>query len=187
MDLNKKQTLDNRLQRIANVLLLNASFIDNLGLLNGKMGIAIFFFHYARYTGNEVYERYAGELIDEIYNEINYGTPVDFANGNTGIGWGIEYLIRNSFVEADGDETLKEIDNAVFGASLRMPVMLTPSNDILGYGLYYLVRLYGREQIEDDINILHLKQQLIYLLVDCERLLVHKKYLDENMSGLSAG
>jgi len=59
--------VENRLQRIANVLLLNASFTDNLGLLNGKMGIAIFFYQYARYTGNKVYEDYAGELIDEIY------------------------------------------------------------------------------------------------------------------------
>ena len=51
-----------RLRRIANVLLLNASFIDNPGLLNGKMGIAIFFYHYSRYTKNKIYEDYAGEL-----------------------------------------------------------------------------------------------------------------------------
>ena len=38
IDQNK---VENRLQHIANVLLLNASFTDNLGLFNGKMGIAI--------------------------------------------------------------------------------------------------------------------------------------------------
>jgi hypothetical protein len=88
-------------------------------------------------------------------------------------------------VEADRDETLKEIDNGVFGASLRMPVMISNQNDILGFGLYYLSRLYGREQIEDDISILHLKQILIYLVDDCERLLVHKKFLDVNIPFLN--
>jgi hypothetical protein len=80
--------VENRLQRIANVLLLNASFTENLGLLNGKTGIAIFFYQYARYTGNKVYGDYAGELIDEIYGEINNGTPIGFANGLMGIGGG---------------------------------------------------------------------------------------------------
>jgi len=54
-------------QKIINVLLLNSSFIDNLGLMHGKTGIAIFFFNLARTTKNQIYEDYAGELIDEIY------------------------------------------------------------------------------------------------------------------------
>lgn len=99
-----KSRVDSRLRRSANVLLLNASFIDNLGLLNGKMGIAIFFYHFARYTGSKIFEEYASELLDEIYEEINTNTPVDFANGLTGVGWGIEYLVKNGFVEADTDE-----------------------------------------------------------------------------------
>ena len=36
--------------RIVNALLLNSGFIDNIGLLHGKMGISIFFFHLARKT-----------------------------------------------------------------------------------------------------------------------------------------
>ena len=35
------ERIDNYLQRIANVLLINASFINNTGLLNGKTGIEI--------------------------------------------------------------------------------------------------------------------------------------------------
>lgn len=105
--------IEDRLRRIANFLLLNASFIDNLGLLNGKMGIAIFFYHYSRYTQNKIFEDYAGELIDEIYEEINVNTPVNFADGLTGIGWGIEYLVKNHFTEGDTDEVLAEIDNTM--------------------------------------------------------------------------
>ena len=86
-------------QKIINTLLLNASFIDNLGLMHGKMGISIFFFHLARQTQNKIYEDYAGELIDEIYEEISANTLVDFENGLAGIGWGIEYLAQNNFIE----------------------------------------------------------------------------------------
>ncbi len=108
MDLSLNTMIGDRLQRIANVLLLNASFLDNPGLLNGKMGIAIFCYHYSRYSKNKIYEDYAGELVDEIYEEINTSTPVDFENGLTGIGWGIEYLVKNGFVQADTDEAWKK-------------------------------------------------------------------------------
>src|SRR5690554_1095395 len=99
---------------ITNTLLLNSSFIDNLGLMHGKMGISICFFHLARQTGNKIYEDYAGELIDEIYDEISIHTPVDFKNGLAGIGWGIEYLAQNGFIEADTDIVLDEFDQQIF-------------------------------------------------------------------------
>jgi len=180
-----KNMVEDRLRRIVNVLLLNASFTDNLGLLNGKMGIAIFFYQYARYTGNKVYENYAGELIDEIYGEINNSTPVGFANGLMGIGWGIEYLVRNGYVDADTDEALSEIDNAVYRSSLHRPFLLDNRDDIFGYGLYYVTRLMGREDDDDNLKTLFKKQHLIYLTDDCERILVQKQFLDYGIDSLS--
>jgi hypothetical protein len=181
IDQNK---VENRLRRIANVLLLNASFTDNLGLLNGKMGIAIFFYQYARYTGNKVYEDYAGELIDEIYEELYNGTPVGFSNGLMGIGWGIEYLVRNGYLEADTDEALAVIDNAVYRSSLHRPFLLDNGNDFFGYGLYYVTRLMGHEDDDDDIKTLFKKQHLIYLTDDCERILVQKQFKDYKIDSL---
>ena len=35
-------------EKISNALMLSSSFIDSIGLLNGKTGIAIYFFHLAR-------------------------------------------------------------------------------------------------------------------------------------------
>jgi hypothetical protein len=92
---------DNQKQRIINLLLLHSSFMNDLGLLNGKMGISIAFFHLFRETGNVVYENYAGELIDEIYEEINVSSSWNFADGLAGIGYGIEYLVSNKFIDAD--------------------------------------------------------------------------------------
>ncbi|MBE0674325.1 MAG: hypothetical protein IH591_06655 [Bacteroidales bacterium] len=173
-----KQKMESRLQRIANVLLLNASFTGNLGLLNGKMGIVIFFYLYSQYTKNELYEKVAGELIDEIYIELNTNLPVDFSGGLMGIGWGIEYLIRGRFLEGDSDEVLKEIDNAVYRAALRTPLLINNDNELFGFGLYYLARLEGRKTDENNLNTIIKKQMLVYLHDDCERLLILDKTFD---------
>jgi len=136
---------EERLSRIANVLILNASFISDLGLLTGKFGIAVFFYHYSRYSGNKLFEDYADELIDEIYGEIHAGCPVDFASGLMGIGWGIEYLVNERFLEADTDQVLKDIDGIVFKASLKNPVLTNDNKELFGFGLYYIARLSRRE------------------------------------------
>lgn len=102
-----------RLQCLVNILLLNAGFIESIGLGKGKLGIAIFFYHYARYTGSKLYEEFADSLLDEVSDQLNTSTPLDFENGLTGIGWGIVYLVKNSFIEGDIDEILNDIDIAI--------------------------------------------------------------------------
>jgi hypothetical protein len=123
--------------KIANALLLSSSFIENLGLLNGKMGIAIYFFHLARSSGNKIYEKYAEELIDEIYDEISTVTPLGFENGLAGIGWGIEYLAENNFIHADTNEVLEEFDDLI---SQEIKKTKCKMMDILGFGFYFLKR-----------------------------------------------
>ncbi len=141
--MNTEESIKTNLQqRIVNTLLLNASFIDNLGLMHGKMGISIFFFHLARKTNNKIYEDYAGELIDEIYEEISVNTPIDFENGLAGIGWGIEYLIQNGFIEADTDEVLEEFDDSIIHElTNNTPDTIDILNGLCGYILYFQSRL----------------------------------------------
>jgi len=182
-----KTRVDLRLRRIADVLLLNGSFTDNPGLLNGKMGIALFFYSYARYSSNKAFEDYAGELIDDIYKSINAQIPVNLSDGLTGIGWGIEYLVKNGYVQADTDEALQEIDVAVYQSMVQRPVLMDNDDAIFSYGFYYLARLQGRENDDDNLNALIKKQQLIYLTDECERLMILKKYLDFNIKSLSMG
>ena len=156
--------------QIINSLLLNASFIDNLGLMHGKMGISIFFFHLARKTKNEIYEDYAGELIDEIYEEITANTPVDFENGLAGIGWGIEYLVQNKFIEADTDEVLEEFDNRIFKELIySTPKEIGLLNGIVGIGAYFLKRIQNPLTNDEKITTLTNKQTLIHVIDELER------------------
>ena len=110
---------NNDLTRIVRQLILNTSFINNLGILNGKMGVAIFFYHYFLYTKDSKYRRFANFLLDEIYEDITIDLCSDFENGLSGIGWGIEYLIQNGFVKGNTNEVLADIDSLVFERDIR--------------------------------------------------------------------
>ena len=107
------------LERISRHMIMHASFLPNIGLYHGKMGIVLFFAHYARYTGNTLYEDFAGEILEEVYEGIHRNLPANFEYGLCGIGWGIEYLLQNGFMEGDADEMLAEIDAYVMERDLR--------------------------------------------------------------------
>lgn len=98
------------LHRIVRYLVINASFTKSLGLFHGKMGLVIFFYHYARYSQSVIYEEFAGELLDEIHEDIHIDMPIDFENGLSGIAWGIEYLRQSGFVEGETVEVLTDIN-----------------------------------------------------------------------------
>lgn len=106
-------TNDDLLHRIANYLVINASFTCSLGLFHGKMGIVIFFYYYARYSQNPVFEEFADELLDEVYEEVHMDMPVGLENGLCGIAWGIQYLNQHGFIEGDMGEVLSDIDERI--------------------------------------------------------------------------
>ena len=106
------------LEKIANHYLFYGSFHSDLGLYNGKMGMVIFFFHYARYTGNSLYEDFAEEFLNEILENLHTETPISFKRGLAGIGWGMLYLIKQGFMETDIQETFKDMDDKVMEYNL---------------------------------------------------------------------
>ena len=129
------------LERIANHLIINSSFLDDLGLFHGKMGIVIFFYHYSRYTNNPIYEEFAGELLDEVYEDIHRGMSFDFENGLCGIGWGIEYLLQNGYIEGDSDEILEDIDRKIMEYDPRRITDTTFRSGFPGLSCYIRTRL----------------------------------------------
>ena len=106
----RKPNMKNVLQKIANTILLNAGKIQTIGLLDGKMGISLFLYHYSQIDGNKVYQDFADELLEEVSNGMSRNTvPVNFSQGLTGIGWGIRHLIEKKFVDANTD-VLSDVD-----------------------------------------------------------------------------
>lgn len=151
--------------KIAN-LLIKGNKIDNIGLLDGKTGLAIYFFQLARTHHNEEYSLYASELLDEVIDSVNSSMPMDFATGLTGIGWGIEYLIQNKFIEADADEVLEELDASVCNFFIFNDL---PLEDIISVGRYYVSRLIYRIEDEQSDAALEIKYNVILLIDELER------------------
>lgn len=137
MEENKNELL----QCIANHLIINVGFLDNLGLYHGKTGIILFFVHYARFTGNPIYDEIAGELLDEIIEEIHDGIATDFENGLSGIGWGLLYLLKNKFMDGNPDEILEDIDKKLMEINLPRLTDFSIERGLAGISIYLSARL----------------------------------------------
>lgn len=128
------------LTRIANYLMMNASFQDDLGIYHGKMGCVLFFAHYSRYMGQLCYVEFASELLDEIYADLNERTPVDFAHGLCGIAWGIEYLVQQDFTQGDTGDILEDLNRKIME---RDPLRIQDLSFEKGLeGIAYYIRVH---------------------------------------------
>nr|WP_302829740.1 alpha-1,2-fucosyltransferase [uncultured Bacteroides sp.] len=122
-------------------LMLEHVGTDDLGLYNGKMGLIIFFYHYARLFNNPWYEEYAAGLLDELYEDIHWELPVNFSSGLCGIGWGIEYLVQQGFVSGCTDDVLSDLDKKVMERDLRRIEDASLASGLRGIACYVASRL----------------------------------------------
>ena len=134
------------IQYIADTLIVNGTIVDCPGLLYGKMGIAIFFMHYFRYTKIDAYRDYAIDLIKEIQNQIHADMSTDYGRGLSGIGAGIEYLAQNGFLNENTNDILSDIDNKII-MSIKSghDNSYNMAEEITGAGLYLLWRISNPE------------------------------------------
>ena len=140
------------------MLLLNGTLTECPGLVHGKMGIAVFFFHYAKYTGNELFADYAMDLIGEMLNQIHVNSPADYERGIVGIGVGIDYLIRSDFLKVE-DDICEDFDQRMVRAVLYDPwTDFSKYGSLTGYGRYWMSRLRYQAPAEQA------RQCLLYII-----------------------
>ena len=125
-------------ERIVNHLVMASSLTPDIGLYHGKMGIVIALCRYARFAQKPIYDDFAGELLDGTVRCIYVGTNYDFENGLAGIGWGIEYLLQNHFMEGDSNVVLRNINEHIMKYDVRR--MADESVEEGLTGIYYYVQ-----------------------------------------------
>lgn len=143
MNLMEFYDSSNQEMNIVHHLIMKSPFHANLGLMEGKMGIAIMFFLYSKKKNNKVYADFASELLDEIWAEIDVNLGVGFYNGLSGIGWGIEYLVQHGYVEGNTDEICSDIDSLISEISFSKEKDLLSMNELTGIWHYMSARLYS--------------------------------------------
>ena len=130
-----------QLKQIAEHHLLNGLFCQEIGLWKGKTGMSIFFFLLSRHTGNHWYEEFAGELLDDVCSHLSLHCPVTFADGLCGIGWAIEFLKKEGFIEGDTDEILAGVDRQVMERDVRRITDASLETGLAGVVAYVRSRL----------------------------------------------
>ncbi len=117
---------------------------ENLGLMGGKVGTALFLFYYSKYKEDDTFSEMGMELIEEVFEKVNDGfTYHTFAGGLAGIGWVVDHLFKTGFIEGDSNETLEDIDEYLHKAMILE--IQNKQFDYLhagiGLGIYFLSRL----------------------------------------------
>jgi len=141
------------LEKIEQTLIINGTLTDQPGLFYGKTGIAVFFFHLARHTGNKLFQDYAMNLIEEIQKQITTTISARYDVGLAGIGAGFEYFMQNGFLEADDNDIFEDFDARMYRAAMYEPYSnLSLEGGLTGWGRYFIRRLRGNGQKNDQLN-----------------------------------
>lgn len=132
-----------RNQRMVHALMFNSNFTTDPGLFSGKMGLVLFFANYYRFSKEDIYDSIADELMEQILTGVHKGSSIGFKSGLCGIGWGVEYLIQNGFMEGDSSEICEEIDKKIMEKDPRRITNLSLEEGMEGLLLYVLTHLSG--------------------------------------------
>lgn len=83
--------------------------IEDIGVLNGLAGLALFNFHYSKTFNKDNKIGYL--IIEKCISKINEGyRKPTYCNGILGLGWAINYLIKENFIDSSNNEVLFDID-----------------------------------------------------------------------------
>lgn len=147
-------------------LTLNCCFVPDLGLFHGRMGYVLFFACYGHLSKNVLYENFAGELLDEIYEELHSDMPVCLEDGLCGIGWGIEFLVQNGYMVGNTDDILEDIDKRIMEYDVCRISDLSFRRGLAGIAFYVIARISAfREKTImpfDNVYLDNLKEALLH-------------------------
>jgi DNA modification methylase len=148
--------------------------IDNVGLFEGRIGLAIFFFAYYRYSDNPEYEMKAFNLIEETFDLINSNCSIDYANGLSGISAGITYLLTEGFIFNNEDDILEDIDMVITNKIIYSKTSdCSIESGLTGWGKYFSQRIMNAKSTNYPA-ILYDKITLIDII---DRLFIYKEFI----------
>lgn len=135
---------------------MSNSNLTSMGLSCGKMGICIYCYHLAAIEKRREFRNIADAILVDIVDNISEEMTIDVEEGLAGIGLGINYILKEKFVEGNVNELLKDIDDVIFKEFVYEDNSSISTRTLLHLLFYLYMRL--REN-----NLLELKELLIKL------------------------
>lgn len=116
---------------------------QHIGVLAGVSGVSLFQFYYARLMNDDIAAQLGTGLITKSIESINNGYVFPtFCSGIAGVGWTMDVLSREEFIDSDNDELLSSLDSYLFQA-MNMDIQKEYFDFLhgaMGYGYYFLKR-----------------------------------------------
>lgn len=154
------------LLRIANTILCNYSMVGSNNLVNGKMGVCLFLYEYARLTGIKEYEDIADDMVDPLLKTLHDGKNEENISCLSGIGIGVIYLITHQFLEdTDEHDSLEAVDKLL----LKTIEEANTASEMLIPPVLYLI--YRHEHYRDGLDLRY-SHKLVRHIIDlfkCEK------------------
>ncbi len=133
-----------KLAQISEVLKNNYQTKEDIGVLGGISGIALFQFYYSKLIQDESQADLGVTLLTSVIEKINNGYSFHtFCSGIAGAAWAIELLQEEEFVSVDCDELLSGLDDFLIDTIKNMEEdqnFYDFLHGILGIGFYFLKR-----------------------------------------------
>jgi len=161
--MKKISNIKNCLKNIASVLKKEGNSIESIGISDGKMGMAIFLFHYSQFIRDERPKLYAENLIEQINNAVDENTSINYLEGLIGFGIATEYLSSHNFLDINVNDFLEDIDSQF--EQLKNHYLYLPIKEIVGQGKYFTARLSNFSN-NNNSEIVFSKKQCLSNLVD---------------------
>lgn len=133
-------------QRLLHQVVLHANDVPARGLFDGQMGIVLVLSEYVRTRKLRPLRTAISFLLDQILNHLSTEMPLDFANGLTGIGWGVEYLLQKKFQRGQGADICAAIDQKFMQHNILRQTDLSLEKGLEGWLHYIVAHLQGAQR-----------------------------------------
>lgn len=137
-----KKLLQRKIDEIYHCVNYSCDF-SKVDLFSGSCGSALFNFYYAKFRNDQkAYDKGYNQII-EVIDSINSGFVYHpFSSGLAGIGWTIEHLAKNNFLDIDSDELLSDLDEYLYSKMIEelKKGRYDYLNGSIGISLYFLSR-----------------------------------------------
>ena len=167
------------IQKLLTNRLLSSNFNNYpVSLFHGKMGLSIYFYQLSKIESNPEYQSIAEQLLDQILlNDLSVNQGIDVEDGLAGIGLGVIWLVKNSFIEGDLNELLEVIDDAIYR---RIAFSTNPTQFSTTVLLHLTGYLYFRlkEQTVDNSRMIY--QDLIIKVLNMLYNQIDDEFLNES-------